>query len=77
MRFALALPAAARVGLGVYDVSGREVAALEPRDLAAGRWTLEWPGRTAGGAAPEPGVYFARVVVDGRAITTRRLVRVR
>lgn len=76
VRFALALPAAARVGLGVYDVSGRQVAALEPRDMPAGRWALEWPGRAADGATLGPGVYFARAVVNGRVVATRRVVRV-
>ena len=77
VRFALMLPAAARVAVGVYDVSGRRVGALEPRDLGAGRWALEWPGRDGDGEALDAGVYFARAVVDGRVIATRRFVRVR
>ena len=75
-RFAIALPAPARVAFGVYDVNGRQVAALEPRDMSEGRWMLEWPGFGAGGRPVGPGIYFARVTVDGRVLGTRRVVRV-
>lgn len=76
-RFTLSLPAPARVGLGVYDVSGRKVAELATGELPAGRWILEWPGRGADGGTLGPGVYFARMTVAGRVVATHRVVRVR
>jgi glucose/arabinose dehydrogenase len=72
---ALALPGAARVEMAVHDLQGREVWRTAPRRYAAGRWTLEWPGTMAGRPA-RPGLYLARVTIDGRAFT-RRLAIVR
>ncbi len=73
VRLALALPHAAQVRLLVLDVSGRVVdEAGGP--LPAGRHTLDWTGTSRDGRAVRPGVYFARVLVDGRMLGTRRLV---
>ena len=67
---ALDLPQRARVGMRVLDVAGREVWRAPERAWEAGRRSLEWPGA---GAAP-PGLYLARVTVDGRAYVRRIVV---
>jgi hypothetical protein len=59
-RFALALPSAGHVRLGVYDVAGRLVSAVVDGQLPAGQHELAWDlSRTA--RTVEPGVYFARL----------------
>jgi hypothetical protein len=42
---------------------------------AAGDHRLQWNGRTAAGPAAS-GVYFCRLVVDGRAVDTSQMVLV-
>ena len=70
--FRLALPRSGRVRLEAFDVAGRLLDAAVDKDLAAGRYELHWDAR---GAAP--GVYFARLVVDGQVRARRRLVVLR
>ncbi len=65
----LALPRATRIEWTLLDVQGRRVASLWNGTMPAGRVTLD-------GALPEalaPGLYFSRVLADGRAIATRRV----
>jgi len=70
--FRLALPEAASVDFAVYDVQGRLVGRMFGGRLDPGHHRLEWePGAGATGA----GVYFARLLVDGRLIGQRRIVR--
>jgi len=68
--FDVALPRSARVALEVYDLSGRRVDATPTAAMSAGRHALPW-GPNAG---ERSGVYFVRLVVDARAVASRRLV---
>jgi hypothetical protein len=73
--FAVGLPHAAQVDLRILDLQGRDVAAPATRSLSAGRHRLTF---TPAGTSPlGPGVYFARLLVDGRAAGTRRFIRIR
>jgi hypothetical protein len=65
-RFVVTLPRAATVDLGVFDLSGRRVATLARGPLNAGAREFAWSGKGA-----RDGVYFARLVVDGRTYGTR------
>jgi hypothetical protein len=71
-RFALALPAPATITFVVYDVAGRRTGEPVSRALEAGYHQLSWEG-----AADHAGVYFARLIVDGRVCGERRIVLVR
>ena len=63
---ALALPRAARVEFSVHDLQGRRIWGQAPREYPPGEPVLTWEGgRDAGGEAP-PGIYLARVRVEGR-----------
>lgn len=73
---AFTLPRAGRADLRVYDVSGREVAALASGTHAAGLHEARWDGRGADGRPAPGGVYFARLVTDDGA-ETRRVLRLR
>jgi hypothetical protein len=63
--FSLMLPEPASVGIGVFDLQGRRVWSAATRRVGAGRWTLEWDGRTTAGPAAA-GVYHARIHADAR-----------
>lgn len=65
-----------RVRLDVFDVSGRVVARVVDRDIAAGRWEVAWDGRTVQGTAPPAGVYWLRLQAPG-FVESRRLVVLR
>jgi hypothetical protein len=69
----LDLPSAAAVRVTLYDVSGRQVAALAEGELGPGRHRFELSGAGLGS-----GMYFARAVVTGadraRALTARVVV---
>lgn len=71
----LALPHAARaVGLEVVDVTGRVVWRTAPRAYASGTWRLPWPGIDRRGRPADPGVYLARVTIDGTSLVRRVVV---
>jgi hypothetical protein len=71
---ALALSAPEMVGIRVFDIAGRLVQTLMEGKLQAGRHTIEWDGRDAGGRLVSNGVYFVRVA-HGNQRLTRRFVR--
>jgi hypothetical protein len=49
------------VALDVFDILGRRVAVLADSPHDAGRYTVRWDGRTAGGARAANGVYVYRL----------------
>ncbi len=63
--------------LRLYNLGGRLVHRQEHQALA-GRWTLTWDGRNAGGGLVPPGAYIAQIelVGDAQAPSSRRLVHV-
>lgn len=65
-RFAVSLSRASDVDLGVFDLAGRRVATLASGPLPAGAREYTWDAR-----AEHYGVYFARLVVDGRIYASR------
>jgi len=65
VEFRLDLPAAATVGFDVHDLQGRLVWRAEDIRRDPGRWTLRWPGVTSDGMRAAPGLYHARVRVNG------------
>jgi hypothetical protein len=72
-RLRFALPAAADVELSIFDVSGRRVAQVAAGEYSAGYHTVTWG---AGGARPARGIYFARLLANGREYH-RRVVLLR
>lgn len=73
--FELALPHAARVDLRVFDVLGREVDQLNVERMEPGDHTLRWNAAEA--TARGTGLYFVRLLVDGRLVGGRRVVVIR
>lgn len=68
-RFRFALPQAGHVTITVHDVSGRHVATLADGEFSAGVHTASW----SRGTRP-PGVYFARMTANGKALAERVVV---
>jgi hypothetical protein len=75
-RFAVHLARAAEVELAVHDLVGRRVATLHRGTLPAGTRVFSWDGRDAAGGRAANGVYFVRLVTDGR-VTARKVILVR
>lgn len=69
LAFALAAPG--DLDAQVYDVTGRRVANLSRRGLAAGEHVVLWNGRDAAGVRVKPGVYLLRWSAGGRSGTSR------
>jgi hypothetical protein len=68
------LPEGARVGLHVFDASGRLVRALiEPGAFEPGPHGVSWNATDAQGRRVPPGAYFLRLSVDEQVVTEKIL----
>jgi hypothetical protein len=72
-----ALPRAANVQLVVFDVGGARVRVLVDGRREAGVQAVAWDGYSDTRRPCIPGQYFARLVVDGRPVGTRKLTILR
>lgn len=61
--------------LEIFDVAGRVVRRLGGDRQQAGEHQVEWDGRDSGGRTLDPGMYFYRLNVDGRASEARKAIR--
>jgi hypothetical protein len=73
LSYSLAAPG--RAELEIYDVAGRLVRRLGGERVEAGEHQVDWDGHDQGGRSLEPGMYFYRLIVDGRASESRKAVR--
>jgi hypothetical protein len=62
--------------LDVFDAAGRRLARLVDGPHAKGLHVVRWDGTDRSGAPVSSGVYFARIVTDGRA-ETRKMTLIR
>lgn len=69
-----ALPFEADVELGVFDVSGRQVATLVKGVLPAGQYTRQWAGRDGSGRELGAGVYFIRLKAGNDTRMSRTVI---
>jgi hypothetical protein len=74
--FALTLPTESDVHLTILDVMGRITSEHSVR-YPAGRHQLTLPAVGMNGVRRQPGIYFARLELNGRHWTTRRFVIVK
>ena len=54
-----------RVSVAIFDIRGRKVRDLISAIQGPGRFTVDWDGRTEGGAFVSSGVYLCRLEVNG------------
>jgi hypothetical protein len=76
-RFSLSLPAPALATIEVFDLGGRLVRTLVDGPRAAGQASVAWDLRDQGGRPVDAGLYFVRLVHDGRPVGTRRVIVLR
>jgi 1,4-alpha-glucan branching enzyme len=62
------------VVLDVVDAAGRRVARVLDGTMEAGAHTAAWNGRDGAGRPVAAGVYFARLVVEGGTMDSRKIV---
>jgi hypothetical protein len=62
VRFEVAAEYSGKVGLTLYDVTGRRVRTLVDRPVGPGRHSVRWDGRDDAGRACASGVYFVRLI---------------
>lgn len=65
------------VSLKVYDIAGRVVKVLQNGRIKAGEYDIDWDCTDITNRALPVGVYFYRLVVDGKPIATKKLVIIR
>lgn len=68
------LPSAAKVELGVFDVTGRKVATLVNGNFPAGEYSRGWLGRDDRGNQVASGVYFYRLKAGNETRTVRAIM---
>lgn len=71
---AFTLPKDEQVEIGVYDVTGRQVAELAKGYLPAGEYTRKWAGRDASGRQVGAGVYFIRLKAGNEVRQSRTVI---
>jgi hypothetical protein len=64
------LPVGGKVDLGVFDLAGRRLATLASGNMPPGDYSKIWSGVDAGGRQTRSGVYFYRLKVGDKLIST-------
>ena len=62
------------VNLKVYDLLGREIAALVNENVAPGSYHVQWDGTDSGGHVVSSGVYLYRLTAGNRSLTGKMLM---
>jgi hypothetical protein len=71
IRTALAMPAAGRARVAVFDVGGRLVGTAFDGSLSAGSHEIVWDARGSDGVLAPSGVYFLRATAGPNAAVAR------
>ena len=72
---ALALPAAGKVSVEIFDVQGRRVRTLVDEMRQAGFHDIVWNGRDAARSVVGSGVYFCRIRIDGQSAAMEKMIK--
>ena len=68
------LPEAGNVRLAVYNVLGQEITSLVSGKMEAGTYKAVWNSLDNSGRRVSSGVYFYRLVVEGKVIATKKML---
>ena len=71
------IPKSAFVSLKIFDVTGREIRTLVNETKSEGLYTVKWDGRNINGAMVGSGIYFYKLVLDGKQISTKKMVLIK
>jgi len=69
-----ALPEAGHARVRVFDLVGREVAALVDEEQMAGQYTVRWNATDGNGRLLSSGVYFYKLEIGGKSMTKKMLL---
>ncbi|MFQ5512246.1 MAG: FlgD immunoglobulin-like domain containing protein [Candidatus Krumholzibacteriia bacterium] len=68
------LPRSGRATVDIFDVRGKRVRRLASAGAGPGTHTVRWDGTGDRGEPLSTGIYFYRLLVDGRNIATRKMM---
>jgi len=71
--FTVSIPERSHVVVNIYDILGRQVALLAEGDYTAGRYRMEWAGKTDVNAVAPSGVYLL-IVQAGNDMITHKMI---
>ena len=60
--------------IDIYDQLGTPVRRLVSQNLSAGKYSAYWDGKSDEGQALLGGVYYSKMVIDGRVMDSKRMV---
>lgn len=63
-----------QVQLSIYDIAGREVNRIVDRHVAAGSYSIAWPGIDAQGNMVPSGVYFVKLRVGSKEMVKKMVL---
>ena len=63
-----------RTEVEVLDLAGRRIGAMGERLLGPGRHDWRWVAGEGGLERPPAGIYFCRLLLDGRPVASRRMI---
>jgi hypothetical protein len=69
-----ALPRTAPVMIAIYNIYGRQVSTLDLGEQNAGWHQVSWNGTDSHGKPVATGIYFYRLLVDGRSLDLRKML---
>ncbi len=64
------------VELSIINIIGQKIVILEKGKMECGQHNINWDGKLSNGRNAEPGIYFCKLEVDGKVISTIRMLKV-
>ena len=64
------------IELSIINIIGQEIIMLEKGQQTNGQHNINWDGKLSNGSNAEPGIYFCKLKVNGRVISTIRMLKV-
>ncbi|MCP4651846.1 MAG: T9SS type A sorting domain-containing protein, partial [Candidatus Omnitrophica bacterium] len=64
----------AKVSLKIFNSLGKEIKELVNKEKVKGQYVTIWDGRDNAGGLVKSGTYFAKLVVGGRAMTSKMVL---
>jgi hypothetical protein len=71
------LPEEHTAAISIVDVTGKEIYATVLPMQIEGTVSLNLNTESGGGTALKEGVYFCRLIVDGRVVSTNKMIKIR
>ncbi|MCD4681894.1 MAG: T9SS type A sorting domain-containing protein [Bacteroidales bacterium] len=70
------IPETSEVELSIINIISQEIKMLEKGQQTNGQHNINWDGKLSNGSNAEPGIYFCKLKVNGRVISTIRMLKV-